>query len=125
MAASLKFLDANDEDGDSFLDQIVTGGETWVKHVNNYCETKTVHEMGAHSFTHKTNEVLVNIVCNYHSFPHIKNWIATQRLDDDAELQARVNEWLKSDVNFYDDGICKLIHHYDKCLNLNGNYVEK
>lgn len=49
-----------------------------------------------------------------------------QCFDVDAELQARVNEWLKSQaVNFYEDGICKLVHRYDKCLNLNGNYVEK
>ena len=49
-----------------------------------------------------------------------------QRLDDDAELQAGVNKWLKSQVaKFYGDGINKLVHHYGKCLNLNGNYVEK
>ena len=38
MAAALHFLDAYDKDGDSLLDRIVTGDETWVKHVN--CETK-------------------------------------------------------------------------------------
>uniref|UniRef100_A0A670YBV0 Mos1 transposase HTH domain-containing protein n=1 Tax=Pseudonaja textilis TaxID=8673 RepID=A0A670YBV0_PSETE len=38
MAASLTFLYSYDKDGDSFLDRIVTGDETWVKHVNR--ETK-------------------------------------------------------------------------------------
>jgi len=58
-------------------------------------------------------------------FPNM-TWLATQRFDDDAELQAGVNEWLKSQAaNFYDDGINKLVHRYDKCLNLNGDYVEK
>uniref|UniRef100_A0A8C5SQD0 Mos1 transposase HTH domain-containing protein n=1 Tax=Laticauda laticaudata TaxID=8630 RepID=A0A8C5SQD0_LATLA len=41
MAALLTFLYSYDKDGDSFLDQIVTGDETWVKHVNS--ETKLEH----------------------------------------------------------------------------------
>jgi len=63
---------------------------------------------------------------DYHLFPNMKTWFATQRFDDDVELQADVNEWLKSQAaTFYDDGINKPVHHYDKCLNLNGDYVEK
>jgi len=63
---------------------------------------------------------------NYHPFPSMKTWLATQRFDDDAEIQAGLNEWLKSQVaKFYDDGINKLVHCYDKCLNLSGDYVEK
>ena len=38
MAASLTFLEAYEKDGDSILDRVVTGDETWVKHVT--CETK-------------------------------------------------------------------------------------
>jgi len=63
---------------------------------------------------------------DYHLFPNMKTWLATQRFDDDAELQAGMNEWLKSQAaKFYDDGINKLVRRYDKCLNLNGDYVEK
>ena len=63
---------------------------------------------------------------DYHLFPNMKTWLATQRFDDDAELQAGMNEWLKSQAaTFYDDGINKLVDRYDKCLNLNGDYVEK
>jgi len=59
-------------------------------------------------------------------FPNMKTWLATQRFDDDAELQAGVNEWLKSQAaTFYNDGINKLVHRYDKCLNLNDDYVER
>ena len=62
----------------------------------------------------------------YHFFPNMKTWLPTQRFDDDAKLQAGVNEWLKYQVaTFYDDGINKLVHRYDKRLNLNGDYVEK
>ena len=63
---------------------------------------------------------------DYHLFPNMKTWLTKQCFNDDAELQAGVNEWLKSQVaKFYDDGINKLVHCYDKCLNLNGDYVEK
>ena len=49
-----------------------------------------------------------------------------QRFEDDEELKAGVNEWLKSQVaDFYDEGFQKLVNRYDKCLNLNGDYVEK
>jgi len=56
---------------------------------------------------------------HYHLLPYMKTWLATQRFDDDAELQAGVNEWLKFQAAaFYDDGINKIVHSYDKCLNL-------
>ena len=62
---------------------------------------------------------------DYLLFPNMKIWLATQRFNDDAELQAGVNEWLKSQAaKFCDDRINKLVQRYDKCLNLNGDYVE-
>ena len=49
-----------------------------------------------------------------------------QRFDDDAQLQEEVTKWLKAQAaEFFDEGISKLVHRYDKCLNLNGDYVEK
>jgi len=46
---------------------------------------------------------------DYHLFPNMKTWLATQHFYDDAELQAGVNEWLKCQAaKFYDDGINKL-----------------
>jgi [histone H3]-lysine36 N-dimethyltransferase SETMAR len=63
---------------------------------------------------------------DYHLFPTMKKWLATQRFEDDAELQQEVNNWLKTQAaEFYEEGIVKLIKRYDKCLNLNGDYVEK
>jgi len=62
---------------------------------------------------------------DYHLFPNMKTWLATQRFDDDAELQAGVNEWLKFQAATFYDGINKLVHRYDKCLNLNGDCIEK
>jgi len=63
---------------------------------------------------------------DYHLFPNMKTWLATQRLEDDAEMQSGVIEWLMSQAaKFCDDGIGKLVQRYDKCLKLNGDCVEK
>uniref|UniRef100_A0A670YH07 Mos1 transposase HTH domain-containing protein n=1 Tax=Pseudonaja textilis TaxID=8673 RepID=A0A670YH07_PSETE len=46
--------------------------------------------------------------------------------DDDMELRTGMTDWLKSQAaEFYDNGITKLVHCYDKCLNLFDEYVEK
>jgi len=37
-----------------------------------------------------------------------------------------VNNWLDNLVApFFDEGLQKLVSRYDKCLNADGNYVEK
>ncbi|GBM50262.1 hypothetical protein AVEN_141875-1 [Araneus ventricosus] len=62
----------------------------------------------------------------FHLFPRMKTRLATQRFDNDAEVHAGGNAWLKSQsTTFYDDGINKLVNSYDMCLNLFGDYVEK
>ena len=218
VAALLTFLEDYQKDGDSLLDRVVTGDETWVKHVT--CETKKQSMEWGHTsspkrprkclqtlsarkimatvfwdregvllvdFLERGSTIISEPYCetmktlrrkiqnkrrgklsskvlffddnallhmakrtrrlldhfgwkvlhhppyspdlsprDYHLFPNMKTWLTTQRFDNDAEMQAGVNEWLKSqDATFYDDGINKLVHRYDKCLNLNGEYVEK
>lgn len=55
-----------------------------------------------------------------------KKWPATQCFEDDEVLTADINEWLKSQtVEFYNEGIQKLVNSYNKCLHLNEDYVEK
>uniref|UniRef100_A0A670ZEW1 Histone-lysine N-methyltransferase SETMAR n=1 Tax=Pseudonaja textilis TaxID=8673 RepID=A0A670ZEW1_PSETE len=218
MAASLTFLYSYDKDGDSFLDRIVTGDETWVKHVSSetklqsmqwghtnsspkprkclqtfsarkimvtvfwdrqgvllidflehgatinfvrYCEMlqklrkaiQNKHKEKLSSkilFLHvnarphtanRTREVLNAFkweifphppyspdlaLSDYHLFLRMKTWLGTQRFYDNAELWAGVTDWLKSQAaEFYDNGITKLVHRYDKCFNLFGEYVEK
>ncbi len=44
--------------------------------------------------------------------------------DDEAE-RWRWEFFLKLDPAFYIRGISKLVSHYDQCLNVDGNYVEK
>lgn len=63
---------------------------------------------------------------DFHLFPRMKTWLTTQRFDDDEELRVHVTKWLRSQMaDFYDEGISKLVHCYNKCLNLLGDYVEK
>jgi hypothetical protein len=60
---------------------------------------------------------------DFHLFTKMKNWIATQRFNDDED-PVRVTEWLRSQAaEFYNTGISKLVHCYNKCLN--GDYVEE
>jgi hypothetical protein len=45
---------------------------------------------------------------------------------DDEDLQRAVLDWLNSQAAvWYEVGISKLVSRYDKCLNVQGDYVEK
>ena len=55
----------------------------------------------------------------------MKKWLVSQNSDEDYELQNAVKDWLHAQVaEFYEEEICKLVKHYDKCLNLNGDHIE-
>jgi len=61
-------------------------------------------------------------------FSQMKVWLGTQRLrvNMNEELMDGVKDWLSSQpATFYDAGIVKLVSRYDKCLNSEGDYVEK
>lgn len=63
---------------------------------------------------------------DYHLFLHLKKHLGGQRLQDDDEVKTVVMQWLTSQAaDFYEEGIQKLVQRYDKCLNIDGNYVEK
>jgi len=62
---------------------------------------------------------------DYHLFTKMKVWLATQRFHTNEELMDGVNNWLHNlTVPFFDEGLQKLTSRY-KCLNVDGNYVEK
>jgi len=63
---------------------------------------------------------------DYHLFSKMKVWLATQRFHTNEELMDGVNNWLHNlAAPFFDEGLQKLVPRHDKCLNLDGNYVEK
>jgi histone-lysine N-methyltransferase SETMAR len=59
-------------------------------------------------------------------FTKMKFWLATQRFHTNEELMDGVNNWLHNLATpFFDAGLQKLVSQYNKCLNEDGNYVEK
>jgi len=52
--------------------------------------------------------------------------LATQCFHTNEELMDGVNNWLHNlAALFFDDGQQELVSRYNKCLNVEGNYVEK
>jgi histone-lysine N-methyltransferase SETMAR len=63
---------------------------------------------------------------NYHLFTNMKVWLGTQHFHTNKELMDGVKHWLHNlAALFFDKGLQKLVSRYDKCLNVDGNYVEK
>jgi hypothetical protein len=62
----------------------------------------------------------------YHFFTKIKVCLPTQRFHTNKELMDGVNNWLHNlAAPFFNNGLQKLVSQYKKCLNVDGNYVEK
>jgi histone-lysine N-methyltransferase SETMAR len=63
---------------------------------------------------------------DYHQFTYLKNWLPSQRFNNNEELMEDVKTWRSSQTaDFTVTGIQKLIPRHDKCLNSDGDYVEK
>ena len=63
---------------------------------------------------------------DYHLFSKMKVWLATQRFHTNEEPMDGVNIQLYNlAAPFFDEWVQKLVSRYDKCLNVDGNYVEK
>jgi transposase len=62
---------------------------------------------------------------DYHLFSKMKVWLGTQHFYSNEELMDGVNNWLNIlAAKWFDEGLQKLVSRY-KCLNVEGNYVEK
>lgn len=63
---------------------------------------------------------------DFHLFWYLKHHLGGQRFNDDDEVKAAVNSWLSEQAaEFFEEGYQNLLVKYDKCLNKQGNYVEK
>ena len=63
---------------------------------------------------------------DYHLFPKLKEHLSGKRFNNDDEVKAEVRSFLNSmEVNWYDMGIQKLPLRLQKCIDRNGDYVEK
>ena len=63
---------------------------------------------------------------DFHHFLELKHWLGGQRFQTDMELKETITTHFQSlAATFYEEGIAKLVYRYDKCLNCQGDYVEK
>ena len=63
---------------------------------------------------------------DFYLFSKMKEHLAGKRFTDDEDLQYAVMDWLNSQAAvWYEEGISKPVSQYDKCLNVQGDYVEK
>jgi len=64
--------------------------------------------------------------CNYHLFPKLKEHLAGRCFSDDDEVKVAVQRFLNDmAASWYDMGIQKLPLRLQKCIDRNGDYVEK
>jgi hypothetical protein len=51
--------------------------------------------------------------------------VETAGIANEEEVQA-VHKWLRDQLKtFFVEGICKLVNHWTKCIEKEGDYVEK
>jgi len=62
---------------------------------------------------------------DYHLFTKMKVWLATQHFHTNNGIMDGVNDWPHNLAPFFEKGLRKLVSWYDKCLNVDGNYVKK
>lgn len=63
---------------------------------------------------------------DYHLFPKLKKHLGGMRFASDEELIATVDHYFEElEENEYCEGIKKLEHRLNKCIDLEGDYVEK
>lgn len=63
---------------------------------------------------------------DFHLFPKLKEHIRGTKFDDDDAVMAAVEEFFEcQEKYFFSEGIRKLEKRYSKCIDLEGDYVEK
>jgi len=65
-------------------------------------------------------------LCNYFLFRHLKKHLRGRRFSSDTDIQADVTSWLEGrDSGFYLAGMSSLPTKWNKCIKLDGCYIEK
>ena len=63
---------------------------------------------------------------DYHIFNKLKEFLGGQRFENEEQVQEAVEKWFRVvERKVYDEGIQKLVPRLQKCIDLNGDYVEK
>ncbi len=63
---------------------------------------------------------------DYHLFPALKKFLGKEQFANEEELKTTICQWMKDvGTQFYADGLNMLVHRYEKCVQVDGDYVEK
>jgi histone-lysine N-methyltransferase SETMAR len=63
---------------------------------------------------------------DYHLFGPLKNALRGRRFSTDEEVRKAVHKWLRDQPEtFFVEGIRKLVDRWTKCIEKEGDYVEK
>jgi len=63
---------------------------------------------------------------DYHLFGRLKNALRDRRFSTDKEVREAVHKWLRGQPKtFFLEGIRKLVDRWTKCIEKEGDYVEK
>jgi hypothetical protein len=63
---------------------------------------------------------------DFHLFPKFKEFLGGRCFKSGEEVKDAIKQWLNGmATEVYDEDIQKLVAHYDKCLNVGGDCVEK
>ena len=63
---------------------------------------------------------------DYFLFPNLKKWLAGKRFSSNNEVKAETNAYFAElNKSYYTEGIKKLESRWTKCIELQGDYVEK
>ena len=66
------------------------------------------------------------VLSDYYLFPKLKSYLCGNHLATDDDVIIAVNEYLEDQTSkFYEEGTKKLHDRWTKCVDLEGNYVEK
>lgn len=63
---------------------------------------------------------------DYHLFRNLKDSLRGQKFDSDESVIRAIDDWFDQlDKSFFLDGVKALEHRWEKCVELQGDYVEK
>ena len=62
---------------------------------------------------------------DYYLFRHMKKYLKGIRFTSDEDLKAAVTKFFAlQQIEFYENGVRKLISRWQRCIDLGGDYVE-
>ncbi|GBL93454.1 hypothetical protein AVEN_59660-1 [Araneus ventricosus] len=87
-----------------------------------------VQEQNLEAYYHSCSLVISvrSFGTHLHIFPALKSALSGRHFRSNEEVRQAVKNFLRSlSTDFYQDGFFELIPRYGKCINVDGEYVEK